>query len=232
MECLFHYLLVLLNFFFLDRNVSKCAEFHGDKHLNKMQLEYAQIASGVVHMLAEQHSLMVPEGTYKPTHVGHPVVLWAAQSRAHVMWVIDLGIALAAEKTKRAAVRKTLGGKPWKETHKSTPVLEMLNEKMYDKQYFANGDAWTDPPACMPDCVKQKENVVESYRMYYAGPKVDLIGLGWEPYAREPEFVATCRKRLRENEEYQRFVLDARKSVEDKQQRKKAAKKKNKIQKA
>lgn len=48
-----------LNFFFLDRDVEICASYHGDKHLNKMQLEYAQIASTVVRECCKRISLVL-----------------------------------------------------------------------------------------------------------------------------------------------------------------------------
>ena len=108
-----HLLLTFLNFFFLDRNVEECAKAHGDKHINKMQLEYAQIASTVVRDLVAKH---------------HPVVKWAIQSRAHVMWIIELGIALDKEKARRAVIALQLLGKKWSSTHKSQAVLEMLKK--------------------------------------------------------------------------------------------------------
>lgn len=206
--CLIHFLLSCLNFFFLDRDIDTCASYHGDKHLNKMQLEYAQIASAVVHMVVKQHvELQVPEGTYKPTHVHHPIVKWATLSRAHVMWVIDLGIALQREKAKRAIVAATLG-KRWSLQHKSQAVLQMLKEKMFEASYFPQQDTWQDPPACMPDCVKVTDDVIESYRLYYAGPKVDLIGLAWKPYAEEPSFLEGARKRVREMPNVQEYIAN------------------------
>lgn len=34
-----------MNIFYLDRDVSKCAEYHNDKHVVKMIIEYAQLLS-------------------------------------------------------------------------------------------------------------------------------------------------------------------------------------------
>jgi hypothetical protein len=195
-------LFTCLNFFFLDRDVEACAAAHGDKHINKMQLEYAQIASTVVHLV--NPALAPGLQVYKPTHKHHPVVKWAAQSRAHVMWIIDLGIALDKEKAKRAVIAKQLG-KKWSATHKSQAVLQMLKEKMFDALHFEQGDTWSDPPACMPDCLKQAD-VVESYRLYYVGPKMQVLGLAWKPYADEPSFVEPSRKRLREMPGVEKYI--------------------------
>ena len=42
---------MLMNFFFLHLDPRKCARYHGDKHINKMQTEYAQILSTVWYKL-------------------------------------------------------------------------------------------------------------------------------------------------------------------------------------
>lgn len=201
--CLINFLLTCLNFFFLDRDVETCASYHGDKHLNKMQLEYAQIASTVVRQLSKD----VPDGTYKETHKNHPVVKWAKKSRSHVMWIIDLGIALDKEKAKRAVIAKK-HGKKWAATHKSQVILKMLKEKMLDESYFENGNKWSDPPACMPECVRNCEpnSVINAYRLYYASLKIDLTGLKWLPYAEEPSFLNEFKKKGRESQEIQEYI--------------------------
>jgi len=208
-QCLLQLLFTCLNFFFLDRDVEKCAAAHGDKHINKMQWEDAQIASTVFRTI--DPALASGLQIYKPTHVNHPVVKWATQSRAHVMWVIDLGIALDKEKAKRAVVAKQMG-KTWSARHKSQAVLDLLKENMLDASCFQNGDTWIDPPACMPDCIRNAEpvNVVEAYRLYYVGPKMQVLGLAWKPFAEEPEFVEPSRKRLRELPEVEEFIQDAK----------------------
>lgn len=190
-------LIYLLNFFFLDRNPRRCASYHGDKHLNKMQLEYAQIASTVMwHLHAQRPFLKQDEKIYKATHKNHPMVKWACQSRSHVAMVIQVGLALAEEKKSRAQVAQLLG-KTWKTEHKSTPVLQWIWNHLPDSSYFEAGAAWTDPPSCMPECLRQKGgDVVECYRLYYTGHKVRLVGLSWRPYAEEPWFLEGCRQRL------------------------------------
>ena len=94
----FSLLVYLLNFFYLDRDLKKCAKYHGDTHLNKMQVEYAQIASTVWWKLAKKHDHLkehfeknIKPKIYRSTHEKHPVVLWATQSESHLLAVVQLG---------------------------------------------------------------------------------------------------------------------------------------------
>lgn len=196
-------LVYLLNFFFLDRDPRKCARYHSDKHINKMQLEYGQIASTVIWIVAQRNGLLdspffknASEKIYKPTHIHHPVVLWAAKSRAHVLAVIDLGLALAAEKRERAVVAKTYG-KKWSMTHKSTPVLQFIRDNCFPANIFELGCEWVDPPACVPQCIKDNSSdIIDRYRLFYSGHKVEVTGIKWEPYVSEPDFLADCKARI------------------------------------
>lgn len=200
---LIHMLLYLLNFFFLDRDPKKCAKYHGDKHLNKMQLEYTQIVSTAWWIIATRNNLLdspvfykVREIIYKPTHTKHPVVLWAAKSQAHMMAIINVGLALAEEKKTRSIVAKR-HGKKWSTEHKSTPILEFIRDNLPSIHLFELGDAWIDPPACMPKCVQDSSlDVVECYRLFYSAHKVEITGLQWLPYVEEPDFLVNCRKRI------------------------------------
>lgn len=215
----------LLNFFFLDRDPKKCAHYHGDKHLNKMQLEYAQIVSTVLWKIHGKTPFLTEEDKphlYKPSHVNHPVVVWATQSSAHVFMIIEVGLALAEEKKSRAIIAKGLK-KTWKTTHKSTPVLEWVKTHMPQDELFELGKEWVDPPACMPQCLKTKgKDVVDRYRLYYAAHKVQLTGLCWRPYVEEPHFLEECRQRLLDmNDVLEDLKNEEKKSLEKKEKKKK-----------
>jgi hypothetical protein len=196
----YYFFVCLLNFFFLDRDPKECAKHHGDKHLNKMQLEYAQIVSTVFWLIHEKTPFLDEETKgkiYKPTHKHHPVVKWATQSSAHTLMIIDVGLALAKEKEARALVAKRIANKKWKTTHKSTAVLEWIRTHMPRVDYFELGDMWVDPPACMPECLQKKgADVVDCYRLFYTGYKIRVTGISWRPYAQEPWFLEECRQRL------------------------------------
>jgi hypothetical protein len=193
-----------LNFFFLDRDLKKCARYHGDKHLNKMQLEYAQIASTVWWNLSKSDKKLqerfdrdIQPNIYKSSHEKHPVVLWATQSESHLLAVVELGLQLSEEKKIRAKLANA-DGKVWKADHASTPILEFIKANLPPIESFELADEWRDPPACMPQkYATMGIDVVESYRFYYVGHKMEVTGIKWEPYAKEPSFVKEFQSRLK-----------------------------------
>ena len=219
---MFHILLFLLNVFFLDRKPRKCAKYHGDKHLNKMVTEYAQILSSVWHILyfdcqgtegedvhdqkdahdEKQHYDEIKRSIYKKSHEKHPMVLWASKSLAHYNYVCDLGLALQQEKEVRIDNMQNLPAKQrkkWKNFHKSIPVIQFCKDNPPPFHLFVHKNDWLDPPKCMPEYLHNDENgipfdVLESYRIFYSGNKVQIAKLRWEPYAKTPKFVARCQK--------------------------------------
>ncbi len=68
-----------MNIFLLDYNLRKCVEYHVDKHVVKMILEYVQILCTVLHL----RGIYSP---YKPAYIKHPCVLWCNRSRDN--WVV------------------------------------------------------------------------------------------------------------------------------------------------
>lgn len=79
----------LLNLFFTDRDPDKCAENHGDKHLHKMILEYAQIASTAYRLVDKDYA---GKRVYRKVQATSNVVQWAAASHAHFIYVVRLGL--------------------------------------------------------------------------------------------------------------------------------------------
>jgi hypothetical protein len=79
-----------MNIFYLDTNIQLCSEYHCDKHVVKMILEYAQILCTVLHESGES-------APYRPTHKNHPCVLWAGESIENWKWLRDLANALNTE---------------------------------------------------------------------------------------------------------------------------------------
>lgn len=79
-----------MNIFVLDRDIDKCARYHCDKHVVKMILESAQILCSACYLAGEK-------APYAPTHLHHPCVKWAAQSRENWCWLKRLAKALNDE---------------------------------------------------------------------------------------------------------------------------------------
>lgn len=182
----------LLNLFFWDRDPVKCASLHGDRHLHKMILEYAQIASTAYRLVSDG----VIDGdnvVYRKVQATSNVVQWAAASHAHFVYVVRLGLALGEERQRRR--------KPsWKVGHASEPCLQWLLQHGYPI-YFPDDEWLCDPPLRMPDCCKVDrhgvalDDAVRAYQMY-AAYKVHTIKLSWPT---TPAFVTECLKDIEEN---------------------------------
>lgn len=187
-----HLLVVLLNLFFTDRDPEKCAENHGDKHLHKMILEYAQIASTVYRLVDKDYA---GKRVYRKVQPTSNVVQWAAASHAHFIYVVRLGLALSS-------VRESRRKSTWKSTgrHKSEPCLLWLARRGYPI-YFPDDEWLCDPPLRMPDCCKvdhegRQLDAVSAYRLYTAY-KVHSIGLKFDTGC-TPEFLEGCLRDIRE----------------------------------
>lgn len=85
-----------MNIFMLDDDVIKCAEYHVDKHVVKMILEYGQLLSTAHHVQGSNR-----EGMYKPAYVNHPCGLWTRQSQENYQWLYALWCATLDEYTFR-----------------------------------------------------------------------------------------------------------------------------------
>jgi hypothetical protein len=79
-----------MNIFVLDSNFKKCDQFHCDKKVVKMILEYAQILSTVLRLNGIDYG-------YKKTHANHPCTLWIGKSLCNWKWLRELAKALNTE---------------------------------------------------------------------------------------------------------------------------------------
>lgn len=138
-----------MNIFVLDTNPVKAARYQCDKHVVKMILETAQILCTI-----SDH----PDTPYKPTHTNHPCVKWAEQSFENKEWLINHGLALAEEYTRR-----------YQKIHKSSSVIEWVSGLFLKIDYEYDG--LTPFVQCMPDVYKVENDPVTAYRNYYIGEK-------------------------------------------------------------
>lgn len=139
-----------MNIFVLDVDPRKCAQMHVDRHVSKMNIEYAQIMCTVLNDLGY-------ESPYKSTHRQHPCTKWARESLSNYLWLRELALELHNEFRHR-----------YGKTHKSGLVAESLpipNMKDFGLTPFTQA---------MPDEYRDK-NFVKAYRNYYKYGKRDLI---------------------------------------------------------
>lgn len=198
-----------MNLFYLDKDLEKCAQYHVDKHVSKMILESAQIICTnltVDHLFgdlpgklnSEQNKKLsdfrkeqkeLPQEDrlfmYLPTMQNHPSTIWARSSLENFYWTHCYAHALAEEYRYR-----------YGKAHKSFwDVINKMPEPkhMVDRGFTAFGLA-------MPDDLKDYDNPIESYRMYYMLDKATFAS--WK-HRDKPDWwqedVADYEKRITRN---------------------------------
>ena len=140
-----------MNIFVLDKNTKRCAQYHNNKHVVKMILEYSQLLCGVHHAIEAQYDI-----PYKLSHKNHPSAIWARECIENYIWLCDLGLELCKEYTYR-----------YEKRHKSLDVIEWAT--LNKPKLTSKGDI-TSFALAMPDECKVG-NAVESYRTYYMTEK-------------------------------------------------------------
>ena len=147
-----------MNIFFLDENPKLSAQYHVDKHVVKMILETAQLLCSVHHVTDQVNDQVNDQVPYKLSHKNHPCAVWTRQSLSNYLYLCELGLELGKEYTHRYGKK-----------HKSIEVVLwcILNRPNIPDIGF------TQPAMAMPDEFKV-DSVVESYRNYYMGAKINL----------------------------------------------------------
>lgn len=166
-----------MNLFYLDDNLDKCAEYHIDRHVGKMQLEAAQLLTttvwvdkylGYVPRKLTSEELGVINAAkrlepsielrlftrYLPTHINHPSAIWVRSSLEHYYWTVNYVNALNDETVYR-------GNK----SHASCAEANRLTDPIRLPNI-----GWTPPTLAMPDHLKSDDHIA-SYRMFYMTDK-------------------------------------------------------------
>jgi len=160
-----------MNIFYLDNNVKTCAEYHNDKHVVKMILEYAQLLSTAHRVLDGNEYIDASSGRrikrwrlgnvsmenmlYKASHINHPSAIWVRQSNNNYNWLMCLFQDLLQEYTHR-----------YGKIHATDRLVYWLRQPPANIPvgYF------TQPTPAMPDEYKVPDSI-QSYRNYYIGAK-------------------------------------------------------------
>lgn len=158
-----------MNIFATHADPTRSAVALADRHVIKMTLESAQMASTIVRLEAEDY---VPgpllAGLYRKTHAHHPSTVWAGATRANFHWLLDHGLALGAEYTRRFG-----------KVHKSAAVLESIKAEWAD--VAGTDDTLTPFAQAMPQEFKSERDSRAAYRYYLRWKYADWRAAGRPP---------------------------------------------------
>lgn len=174
-----------MNIFYLDSNEKVCAQYHVDKHVVKMIVEYAQLLS-TAHRVLDGHESVVNyilndksrkkkvwtlqdtklnEEIYKATHINHPSAKWARHCAMNYTWLMSMWLELLDEYTHRYGKHHSC--------ERLIPYLCQLPKNISTAYQFS------PPWRAMPDEFKMDKSMpnycVESYRAYYNGTKTHMF---------------------------------------------------------
>jgi hypothetical protein len=177
-----------MNIFYLDKECDTNAEYHVDKHVVKMPVEYCQMLS-TAHRVLDGKAVITKSDTgrkktewhlddetlnkelYKATHINHPCAVWVRQSSENYRYLFTLLCSLLSEYTLR-----------YNKVHACDKKLAYLFKHPENIQCDLD---FIEPPKCMPeDC--QVDSVVESYRNFYKKYKSHI--LNWK-HGEIPEWI-------------------------------------------
>jgi len=192
-----------MNIFYLDNDPVKCAEYHVDKHVVKMILEYCQLLS-TAHRIIDGKETIAESKTgrkvkrwilpderetvlYSATHVNHPSAVWARQNKDNYAWLHSLLCELCKEYTYR-----------YGKVHKCQETG--LVDKLAIVPYNLNNTPFTQPTPAMPDACKVPGDSLKSYRNYYIMEKQRMWSWKGKINKREvPPFMKEWYRKMNES---------------------------------
>lgn len=137
-----------MNIFALSNDPVIAAQMMCDKHVVKMILESAQLLCAIYPP---------GEAPYKRSHYNHPSCVWARESKANYLWLIDHALALCEEYTYR-----------YGKTHKSKEVILWCQKNM-KKLKFPQLEKTSFKQVMKVEYISC--NPVTGYRKYYLNEK-------------------------------------------------------------
>jgi hypothetical protein len=155
-----------MNIFYINADPIAAAQQLADDHIRKMQIESAQMCSTA-------HWESGSQAPYKRAHVNHPSTKWVRESIQHYRWLINHGLEICSEFTKR-----------YGKHHKTQDVLEWLR----DNEPSLNNNGFTPPPQCMPEQYRGIDTIT-AYKTFYIEDKVKIKNLSWKKLNNKPNWV-------------------------------------------
>lgn len=157
-----------MNLFLLSLDRKQCVRWYADKHIVKMILELTQLLYGVWGAVeGEKWRQTAPEGSYKMTHINHPIAVWMRGSKENYNFAASYAHPMLEEYTRR-----------YRKIHACSRHIDWL--VVHTPPSLPNLPL-TQMPQAMPDTYKLRDRVgtmedtVVAYRQYYAGEKIKEI---------------------------------------------------------
>lgn len=148
-----------MNIFVLDTDVTKCAQYHCDKHIVKMPLETAQMISFVYYKQTEKPKVDLM--AFSKTHDKHPCSIWLQNSLSNFVYGCELGIKLVEEYRFRY------------NSQKHERALQIFQSSLLCLPEIED-KGLTQFALAMPEQYKT-DCAVTSYRNYYLAEKVQFL---------------------------------------------------------
>ena len=194
-----------MNIFYLDEDEKKCAQYHVDKHVVKMILEYCQLLS-TAHRIIDGKETVAKSKTgrnvkrwilpderetilYSATHINHPSAVWCRQSDSNYIWLSKLLKELCNEYTYR-----------YGKVHKceSDGLVKALFWNLPNN--IPKAVNFTGPTPAMPDACKVPGDSLKSYRNYYIMEKQRMWSWKGKINKREvPPFMKEWYRKMNES---------------------------------
>lgn len=172
---------IKINIFYLDSDPKICAEYHVDRHVVKMIIEYAQLLSTAHRVLDGKQIVKLSKSgrkqkawildderedvVYAATHINHPSAKWCRHSKENYDWLFTLWTHLLDEYTHR-----------YGKQHSCQRLLSVLSQCPKSIDFF---EPFCPPWRAMPDEYKVAKSdpnyTVKSYRAYYIGAKPHMF---------------------------------------------------------
>lgn len=153
-----------MNIFFLDNDLTKCAQYHVNCHAVKMITEQNQLLCST-YFFTGQDEL----SPYKLTHKNHPCSIWTRESLSNWLWLKSLTIELCKEYTYR-----------YDKIHAGELIVRSLPTPNLIDIGFTKFRCAMDAEFIISD------NPVVNYRNYYNKAKQHLFS--WK-YRKTPEWI-------------------------------------------
>lgn len=165
-----------MNIFYISEDAKTCAEYHCDKHVVKMIIEYAQLMSTSHRVLDGEEYIdktsngrrikrwLMPNVSYetnlmKASHVNHPSNIWTRANKANYVWLYRMWHYLLKEYTHRYGKHH---------------ACEKYAEYLYLNPQNIPDGTFTQPTLAMPDDCKIAGDSLASYRKYYIYKKSEF----------------------------------------------------------